>query len=149
MPIPGDAGFLLDTNVISEATRAKPNQMVLAWLGTVDEERLFLSVATIAEIKFGIDGMAVGAKQRRLRDWLDDDLISRFDKRILAVGVELALLLGSTVRRSKQAGHQIGTMDALIAATAAHHNLTLVTRNSDDFQALSLTMFNPWSAVGP
>jgi toxin FitB len=145
MAMSGDAGFLIDTNVISEATRAKPDMNVLAWLATADEDRLFLSVATIAEISYGIDGMPTGAKRKRLHDWLHDELMPRFDQRILSADAPLALRWGSVVRRSKRAGHQIEAMDALIAATAEHHNLTLATRNAADFAALSLPLFDPWS----
>jgi predicted nucleic acid-binding protein len=81
MRISGSAGFLLDTNVISEATRPKPDAKVIAWLDTADEDLLFISVATIAEINFGIAGMPAGSKQRRLREWLNDELIPRFDRR--------------------------------------------------------------------
>jgi toxin FitB len=149
MPISGDAGFLIDTNVISEVTRPKPDVHVINWLAAADEERSFLSVATIAEISSGIEGMPIGAKQKRLRDWLHDELIPRFDERILPADAALAILWGSTVRRSRQGGHSIETMDALIAATAEHHNLTIVTRNIMHFSTLSLPLLNPWLPPAP
>jgi toxin FitB len=144
MSILGDAGFLIDTDVISETTRLKPDVNVINWLAAADEERTFLSVATIAEISSGISGMPVGNKQKRLRDWLHNELILRFDQRILPADSALAILWGSTVRRSGRGGHQIEAMDALIAATAQRHNLTIVTRNIVDFSALSLPLLNPW-----
>jgi toxin FitB len=149
MSISGDAGFLIDTNVISEVMRPRPDVHVINWLAGVDEERSFLSVATIAEISFGIEGMPVGRKQKRLRDWLHDELIPRFENRILATDPALAILWGSTARRAQQGGHQIETMDALIAATAQHHNLTIVTRNISDFSALAMPLLNPWLPAAP
>jgi toxin FitB len=149
MSISGNAGFLIDTNVISEVMRPRPDVHVVNWLAAVDEERSFLSVATIAEISLGIEAMPVGRKQKRLRDWLHDELIPRFENRIFATDTALAILWGRTARLARQGGHQIETMDALIAATAEHHNLTIVTRNVADFSALSLPLLNPWLPAAP
>ena len=149
MLISGDAGFLIDTNVMSEVTRPRPDVNVINWLAATDEERTYLSVATIAEISSGIDGMPVGTKRKRLDDWLHDELIPRFDNRILIADEALAIVWGRTVRRSRQGGHQIEVMDALIGATAELHNLTIITRNVVHFSALSLPLFNPWVAPGP
>ena len=147
MSILGTAGFLLDTNVISEATRERPDANVLAWLAAAEEDRLFLSVATLAEINRGIESMATGKKQRRVRDWLLNDLIPRFDGRLLPVDAAVGLLWGAILVRSKKAGHNIEAIDALIAATAERHDLTLATRNVADFTALKLPMLNPWNVA--
>ena len=147
MSILGTAGFLLDTNVISEATRERPDANVLAWLAAAEEDRLFLSVATLAEINRGIESMATGKKQRRVRDWLLNDLIPRFDGRLLPVDAAVGLLWGAILVRSKKAGHNIEAIAALIAATAERHDLTLATRNVADFTALKLPMLNPWNVA--
>ena len=149
MSISGRSGFLLDTNVISEATRQRPDASVMAWLASADEDRLFLSVATLAEISGGVEAMATGKKQRRLREWLLNELIPRFDDRILPVDAAVGLLWGAILVRSKQAGHEIEAIDALIAATAERHDLTLVTRNVADFTALQLPLLDPWRAAVP
>ena len=144
----GSSGFLLDTNVISEATRPSPEPNVMAWLAAADEDRLFLSVATLAEISRGVESLAVGKKRRRLREWLLNELIPRFEGRILPVDAAVGMLWGATLVRSKQAGHEIEAIDALIAATTERHELTLATRNTADFKMLKLPLFNPWGAVG-
>ena len=141
--------FLLDTNVISEATRPRPDANVVAWLAAADEDRLFLSVATLAEINRGIEGMPTGKNQRRLRDWLLNELIPRFDTRILPVDPAVGLLWGALLVRSKKAGHNIEAVDALIAATAERHGLTLVTRNVGDFRAVKVPLLDPWTAAVP
>ncbi len=144
MPRSPDVGFLLDTNVISEVSRSQPDPRAMAWLAETDEDRMFLSVATLAEISHGIEALDPGKRQRRLRSWLLDDLVLRFDSRILAVDAAVGLLWGNVVARSETAGRPIEAMDALIAATAERFGLTLVTRNVSDFKALSLPMLNPW-----
>ncbi len=143
----GKAGFLLDTNVISEATRARPDVRVMEWLATTDEDRLHLSVATLAEISRGVDAAPAGKKQRRLRAWLTDELIPRFEGRILPVDTATGLLWGSVTARANLAGHDIEAVDALLAATAERHKLTLVTRNVLDFSVLALSLLNPWDAA--
>lgn len=141
--------YLLDTNVISEATRPRPDANVMAWLAAADEDGLFLSVATLAELSCGVEAMATGRKQRRLRAWLLNELIPRFDTRILPVDTAVGVLWGACLARSKNAGHDIEAVDALIAATAERHTLTLVTRNVADFTGLKLPLLNPWTAVAP
>ena len=147
--MPGEVGFLLDTNVISEVIRPKPDERAMAWIAAADEDRLFLSVVTLAEINRGIEALASSKKQRHLREWLFNELIPRFDRRILPVDAALALLWGAVSVRARKGGHDIEAADALIAATAERHNLTLVTRNVVDFKVLSLTLLDPWSSAAP
>jgi toxin FitB len=149
MPISGKAGFLLDTNVSSEAIRPLPDANVMAWLAAVAEDACFISSATLAEISCGVEGMAVGRKQQRLREWLLNELIPRFENRILPVDAALGLLWGATAARSKKAGHEIEAIDALIAATAERHDLTLVTPNTADFSVLKLPMIKSWTSAIP
>jgi toxin FitB len=143
----GEAGFLLDTNVISEATRPRPDANVMAWLAAADEDRLFLSVATLAAISRGIEAAPAGKKKQKLRLWLIDELIPRFGTRILPVDTAVGLLWGAATFRATKTGHEIEAVDALLAATAEHHDLTLVTRNVADFAVLKLPLFNPWHVV--
>ena len=149
MPISGDAGFLLDTNVISEPSRPQPDPRVMAWLAAADEDRIFLSVATLAEISRGITRLPAGKRRRQLEAWLVDDLPVRFDGRILGVDVEVGMAWGRLVARSEFAGHRIEAIDALLAATAEQHNLTLVARNVADFATTGVPILNPWSATTP
>jgi toxin FitB len=140
----GKSGFLLDTNVISEATRPRPDAKVMTWLASADEDRLFLSVATLAEISRGIEAAPAGRKKSQLRAWLFDELVPRFDQRILPVDAAIGVLWGAVTFRAAKAGHDIEAVDALLAATAEHHHLTLATRNVADFAALKLAVINPW-----
>ena len=149
MSISGDAGFLLDTNVISEPSRPRPDARVIAWLAGADENRVFLSVATLAEISRGVDRLPAGKRRRQLEVWLANDLVMRFDGRILGVDAAIGLLWGRVVARAEQAGHQIEAIDALLAATAERHELTLVTRNIADFATTGVQLVDPWQAATP
>ena len=135
--------FLLDTNVISEWIRPLPDPAIVSWLSRVDEERVFLSVASLAEIRHGIELLAPGFRRRLLETWLAEDLPARFEGRILDIDPRVALLWGEVMTRGRRAGRPIGAMDAFFAATAEVHALTLVTRNTRDFEALGIGLLDP------
>jgi predicted nucleic acid-binding protein len=136
--------FLLDTNVISEWTKASPNAGTVRWLAEVDEDRVFISVVTIAEIRHGIERLPRGNKRDRLDAWLTEDLPARFADRILPVDTDVGDRWGRIMIRGQAAGRTVGTMDAFIAATAEGHDMVLVTRNISDFEALGLRLVDPW-----
>ena len=150
MPVSSSAspgvGFLLDTNVVSEVSRPRPSERVMTWLAEADEDRLYLSVATIAEIQNGIEAMAAGKKQRELRSWLLDDLIVRFEDRILPVDLAVGLIWGEVIARARKAGCRIEAIDGLLAATAERYGLTLVTRDVADFAGAAVPLLDPWRA---
>jgi predicted nucleic acid-binding protein len=127
--------FLLDANVVSEWVKPRPNSGVVAWLETADEDRLFLSVATLAELSYGIERLPVGRKSAQLREWLEIELTGRFEGRVVVIDEA----------RADAAGRPVGAMDGFLAATAAVHQMTLVTRNEMDFAATGIKTFNPWS----
>lgn len=137
--------FLLDTNVVSEWVKPRPDPRVVAWLAGVDEDRVFLSVVTLGELRHGIERLPPGRRRSRLDGWLRHDLPLRFEGRVLPVDVSVADAWGTIVARRERAGHPIGSMDALIAATADVHALTLVTRNASDFRSAVTTVFDPWT----
>ena len=137
--------FLLDTNVVSEWTKPQPNAGVVQWLAEADEDEVFLSVVTFAELRHGIERLAVGARRRRLDEWLRSDLPLRFEERIVGVDGAIADEWGRLVARREARGRPIHAMDALIAATAQVHDLTLVTRNAHDFEASVKSVLNPWT----
>jgi hypothetical protein len=139
--------FLLDTNVVSEWTKARPAAGVVAWLAQADEDRIFLSVVTLAELRYGIERMATGGRRSRLGMWLKDELPPRFEGRILPIDETVADAWGRIVARREGAGRPIGSMDAFIAATAEAHDLALVTRNVTDFKSTVKAIVNPWKVT--
>jgi predicted nucleic acid-binding protein len=136
--------FLLDTNAVSEWVKPRPNPGLIRWMEEADEDRVFLSVLSLAELRYGIERMAVGARRNRLEGWLRHELPARFEGRILSVDLPVAEAWGRTVSRSEAMGRPMGAMDAFLSATAETHRLTLVTRNVSDFPALKAVL-NPWS----
>jgi toxin FitB len=138
--------FLLDTNVVSEWTKQRPNPGVIAWLADVDEDRVFLSVVTVAELSHGIERLPEGNRRRRLDVWLRDELPLRFAGRLLSVDQAVADRWGEVVAYREAAGRPIGVMDAFIAATANVHALSLVTRNAADFESTVTDIVNPWTS---
>lgn len=136
--------FLLDTNVLSEVRRPEPNAAVLRWLHEVDEDRTFISVVSMAEIRKGIGLMAEGRRREALAAWLAHDLPERFSGRILQIDERISLQWGDIVADCQNKGIGLSIMDAFLAATAIVHELRLVTRNMRDFAALHLETVDPW-----
>ena len=137
--------FLLDTMVVSEWVRPRPDRGVVAWLAAADEDRIFMSVVSLAELRYGIERMAAGNRRKRLDEWLRDELPLRFEGRLLSIDGVVADAWGKVVARSEAAGRRISAMDAWIAATAEVHGMTLVTRNTSDFQGSLNLIINPWA----
>ena len=136
--------FLLDTNAVSEWVKPRPNPGLIGWMEAADEDRIFLSVVSLAELRYGVERMAAGKRRSRLEQWLQHELPLRFEGRILSVDTTVAAAWGRTASRSEAAGRPMGAMDAFLAATAETHQLTLVTRNVSDFPLLK-TVLNPWT----
>jgi predicted nucleic acid-binding protein len=134
--------YLLDTNVISELVRPKPAKAVLAWFENIPSEALHISVLTLGEIRKGIENMPDGARREQLRLWLEHELVDWFGSRVLPVDIPVADRWGRLVA---QMGRLIPTIDSLLAATALHHELRLVTRNLKDFDYPGLEVVNPWN----
>ena len=139
-------GFLLDTNTVSELVSVKPHQRVLDWMEAADENRLFLSVMTLGEIRQGVAALPQSKKRTRLETWLEVDLQSRFGGRILAIDGAVADRWGWIMAQAQVKGMTPPVVDGLHAATALHHNLTAVTRNISDFAVAGLNVINPWEA---
>ena len=137
--------FLLDTNVVSEWMKPQPNAGLVEWLSNVDEDRVFISVVTLTEIRYGIERMATGSRRKNLEEWLQHELPIRFEGRILPVDEAVADSSGRVAAQRDAAGRPMGAIDAFLAATAEVHRLTLVTRNQSDFKAVLKTTLTPWS----
>jgi predicted nucleic acid-binding protein len=136
--------YLLDTCVISEFARRQPNERVVRWLSEADEETLYLSVLSIGEIQHGIERLDDSPRKEELRRWLENDLILRFDQRILPLNVRVLLVWGKLVGGLERQGRKLPALDGLIAATALAHDLVVVTRNTADFVLAGVRWFNPW-----
>ena len=137
--------FLLDTTVVSEWMKPLPNAGVIRWLAEVDEDRVYLSVMTLAELRYGTERLSPGARKSRLDVWLSEELPLRFEGRLLIIEATIANAWGRVMSKCSAAGKPIGLMDAFFAASAEVHALTLVTRNVSDFAAAGVPLFNPWS----
>ena len=137
--------FLLDTNVVSEWTKPRPNPGLMDWLSQVNEGEVFLSVVTVAELRYGIERLPQGRRRRELDRWLRSELPRRFEQRIILVDGPICDEWGRVTARLESPGRSIHAMDALIAATALVHGLTLVTRNAHDFSTAVQSVLNPWT----
>lgn len=139
------SGFLLDTNCISEAVRANPEPRVLAWIEAADESLLYLSVLTLGEIRKGLAALPQSRRRTRLEAWLEVELLARFSGRILSIDAKIADRWGLLAAGARGQGKALSVIDGLLAATALHHNLTIVSRNVSDFSNLPVAVVNPWN----
>ena len=138
--------FLLDTNGLSEWVKPSPDSRVAAWLASIDEDLVFLSVMTLGEIRQGIERLPPGARRSRLDSWVRTDLPLRFEGRLLQIDEGIADRWGRLMAAAQGHGRPMSAIDGLIAATACHDEMTLVTRNIRDFEALEIRLLNPWEA---
>ena len=137
-------GYLLDTNTISELTRAKPATLVVEWFDSVDESKLYLSVLTLGEIRKGVAALARSKRRSALEAWLETELLSRFSGRIVPVDAGIANRWGFVAAEARRNGKGLPVVDGLMAATALHYNFTVVSRNARDFAAAQVPVLNPW-----
>jgi predicted nucleic acid-binding protein len=138
------SGFLLDTNCISELVRPRPDPRVIAWVDAANEGLLFLSVLTLGEIRKGLAALHQSNRRTKLEAWLEVDLKARFHGRILPVDAAVADRWGLLAAQAKRKGRPLPVIDGLLASTALHYNLTVVSRNTGDFASASVPVLNPW-----
>ena len=136
--------YLLDTCVLSEFTRRKPEQKVIHWVDSIDEDKLFLSVITIGEIQHGIVRLPESHRKTDLLVWLNNELIKRFDQRIIPLDTPMMLLWGNLTAQMESTGQPMAVMDSLIIATALQNNLIVATRNVSDFRPCGVQVIDPW-----
>ena len=139
------SGFLLDTSVISELRRPRPNAGLIRWIESVDERALFLSVITIGELRVGIEMLGNSRKRADLEVWLVSAVTQRFSGRILSFDLDVADQWGRIEANARVASGKLPVVDGLIAATAIRHGLTLVSHNTRDFARTGVTMLSPWN----
>ncbi|MGA9040621.1 MAG: type II toxin-antitoxin system VapC family toxin [Terriglobales bacterium] len=138
------SGFLLDTNVISELVKPKPNPNVTIWIDATGEELLYLSVLTLGEIRRGIASLPDAARRVKLETWLDRELVLRFSDRILPIDLAIADRWGRLTGTAAARKSPLPVIDGLLAATAVHFDLTLVTRDTKHLIGTGVAFFNPW-----
>lgn len=136
--------YLLDTCVVSELVKKKPNSNVLSWLRQQDETDLYLSVLTFGEVQKGIEKAPDERRKEKLTLWLEEDLRQRFEGRIVPVDMSVAMAWGEVQGVAEKSGKTIPTMDGLIAVSGLVHQCVVVTRNVTDMQHCSVELFNPW-----
>ncbi|SFP17029.1 type II toxin-antitoxin system VapC family toxin [Hydrogenimonas thermophila] len=137
--------YLLDTNIISELISKNPNKKVIDFILSLNEEKLYLSVITIGEIKSGIEKLDDGRKKEKLLHWLENDLLVRFHNRIIDIDIEVMLQWGVTNTQLKKLGKPLPIMDSIIGSIAQAKNLILLTRNENDFKNLDIKIINPFN----
>jgi predicted nucleic acid-binding protein len=138
------SGFLLDTNIPSETLRLVPNARVSTWLQSQREEIQFISVVTIGELRRGTTLLSPGARRTQLEHFIEVVIPLWFGGRVLPITQAIAERWGTLDGKRQAAGRPLGVADGMIAATAMEHDLTLVTRNTKDYEGLGIALFNPW-----
>ena len=138
-------GWLLDTNILSELRRPKPERRVLAFVAAQPLELLYISTVTLAEIRFGIELLPEAARRSELNDWLAHKVRPMFEQRVLAITEDIMLKWRLMVEEGRKAGHTFSQPDLIIAATGQHHGLTIVSRDTADYVKAQVKVFNPWS----
>jgi toxin FitB len=137
-------GWLLDTNILSELRRPRPELKVVNFIASKPLDLLFVSVVTFAEIRFGIECVADVARRAELNDWLAHKIRPMFEQRVLTVSEDVMFKWRLLVADGRKVAHTYSQPDLLIAATALHHGLTVVSRDTSDFRKAHVPVFNPW-----
>lgn len=140
-------GWLLDTNVLSELRRPRPDGNVLRFVAGQTLDLLYVSIVTFAEIRFGIELLDDASRRMELNDWLTNKLRPMFEDRVLPIDEDIMLKWRLLVEDGRKTGHTFAQPDLLIAATALHHGLTVVSRNTADFERGNVPVLNPWTTT--
>ena len=136
--------WLLDTNFLSEGRKPRPDPRMVAFYDAQPLDTLFISVVNVAEIRFGIEMQQDHARHTALRNWLKLKVLPAFEGRTLPITVDILLKWRLLMEDGRKIGHTYSNPDLLIAATALHHGLTVVTRDRRDFDKARVSVFNPW-----
>lgn len=140
--------FLIDTNVLAELRRPQPHKGAVAFLKATPTANLYLSEVTIAEIRFGIERLTSAKRRIDLMRWLDDTIRPLFAGRILAAGEDIWLRWRMLLEDGRSKGYTFPQPDLILAATAAHYGLTVVTRDVEPFKRAGVEVLNPWASEG-
>lgn len=139
------SGWLLDTYIVSELRKPKPERKVVSFVSNQPLDALFVSEVTFAEIRFGIEQIGDASRRSELNDWLLHKLRPMFDRRVLAISEDIIFKWRLIVEEGRKTGHTFSQPDLFIAATALHHGLTVVTRDTGDYSRARVAVFNPWT----
>ena len=137
-------GWLVDTNILSELRRRRPEPKVVAFIAAQPLDLLYVSAVTLAEIRFGIELVADANRRAELNDWLANTVRPTFEQRVLAVTEDIMFRWRLLVEDGRKMGHTFSQPDLIIAATAIHHGLTLVSRDTSDYKRVRAPVLNPW-----
>lgn len=137
-------GWLLDTNVLSELRRPRPERKVVAFVAAQPLDLLHVSAVTLAEIRFGIELLGDATRRAALHDWLTHKVRPMFEQRILEVSEDVVFKWRVLVEAGRKAGHTYSQPDLFIAATALHHGLTVVSRDTREYERAGVPVLNPW-----
>jgi toxin FitB len=138
------SGWLLDTNILSELRRARPNAKVVGFIKAQPLEILYISSVTLAEIRFGIELVAEPVRRAELDNWLTHRVRPMFEGRVLPVTEDVMLKWRLLVEEGRKTGHTFSQPDLIIGATALEHGLTLVSRDTADYEKARVPVINPW-----
>ena len=136
--------WLLDTNILSELRRRKPERKVVAFVAAQSLDRLFVSTVTFAEIRFGIELLPDANRRAELKHWLAHKVRPMFEERVLQISEDIMFKWRLLVEDGRKSGHTFSQPDLIIAATALHHGFTVVSRDVDDYTKAGVSVFNPW-----
>lgn len=139
------SGWLLDTNVLSELRKPRPSSAVARFVAKAPLNRLYVSAITFAEIRYGIEKLSDPTRRSEIETWLDTTLRPMFENRTLALTENVLLRWRLIIEDGRKVGHTFSHPDVLIAATAAHNGLVVVSRNTSEFVAAGVTVLNPWT----
>jgi toxin FitB len=142
-------GWLLDTNILSELRRPKPEPKVTAFIAAQSLESLYISTVTLAEIRFGIELLSDAARRSELNDWLSRKVRPMFEHRVLEITEDIMFKWRLLVEEGRKTGHTFSQPDLIIAATAQHHGITVATRDTSEFVKARVPVFDPWTDTLP
>ncbi|MBM0105367.1 type II toxin-antitoxin system VapC family toxin [Steroidobacter sp. S1-65] len=137
-------GWLLDTNILSELRRPRPERKVVAFVASQALDLLHISTVTLAEIRLGIELVPDATRRSELMDWLTHKVRPMFEQRALGVTEDIMFKWRLMVENGRKIGHTFSQPDLIIAATGQHHGLTVVSRDTREYVKARVPVFNPW-----
>lgn len=136
--------WLLDTNILSELRRQRPEPRVLAFVESLPLEQVYVSVVSLAELRYGIELVSDATRRAELNEWLDNVIRPMFGERVVSITEDIMVKWRLMVEEGRKSGHTFSQPDLIIAASAAHHAMTVVTRDSKQFEKARVPVVNPW-----